>query len=83
MVKYALNTSQLAVLSQRVAWDPEALVAYGIPAEVVRTMVADGTRAVPESPRKAVGERRHRGERTTRYVWGPDIPFLLGYGDRR
>ncbi|MGE0363039.1 MAG: hypothetical protein AB7R67_20160 [Vicinamibacterales bacterium] len=63
-------------LTRPVAWAPEAIVEAGVPAAQVRTLLADGPRAVPERPRLSVDGRR-RGEPTTRYVWGPDLRVLL------
>ncbi len=70
----------LRKLTEPVAWTPDALVEVGIPAEIVNKMIAHGKRAVPERCRTVVGQKRKLTEPTTLYIWGPDIPFLLGLG---
>lgn len=68
----------MATLTRPIAWAPEALVEAGvITGEQARRFLADGKRAVPERPRLSVRGRK-RGEKTTRYIWGPDLRFLLG-----
>lgn len=59
------------------AYTPEALMDAGIPPAVVKTLIADGPRAVPERPLLAVGGRKRDKLATTRYVWGPDAMVLL------
>jgi hypothetical protein len=58
------------------AYTPGALIEAGVPAALVRTLIADGPRAVPERARESVTGRR-RSEPTTHYVWGPDARRLL------
>jgi hypothetical protein len=72
-----LAADTVRTLAGKHAWDPTVLIDLGIPAETVMTMIADGPRAVPERPRLNLDGRR-RGDRTTCYVWGPDIPVFLG-----
>lgn len=72
-----MDTATLKALSKPVAWDPDVLVQAGVPAEQVRVMLASGPRALPEQARTSL-TGPGRTDPTTRYVWGPDVPFLLG-----
>ena len=72
-----MTNDQLRALSGKHAWDPSVLTDLGVPADVVMKMIAAGPRAVPDRPRLSLDGRR-RGSPTTLYVWGPDIPALLG-----
>src|SRR5688500_1941494 len=58
------------------AYTLEALIEAGVPAQVARTLLADGARAIPMRPRVALTGRR-RAPLTTAYVWGPDAAVLL------
>lgn len=58
------------------AYTPGALIDAGVPADLVRTLIADGPRAVPERAREAMTGRK-RSQPTTNYVWGPDARRLL------
>lgn len=61
------------------AYTVEAVAeAWGLSISVVRTVIADGPRAVPMRPRISV-TRKGRGELTTCYVWGPDAMVLLAH----
>lgn len=59
------------------AYTPEALMDAGLDYKVVKTLLADGPRAVPERPRTTLTGRGREKEPTTRYVWGPDARVLL------
>lgn len=58
------------------AYTPEALMDAGVDPMVVRTLLADGPRAVPERPLLSVKGRK-RGLETMKYCWGPDAMALL------
>lgn len=58
------------------AYAPEALIDAGIPPRIVRCLMADGPKAVPERPRLSLSGRK-RGHLTTAHVWGPDALVLL------
>lgn len=62
---------------RRAAYCPQALVDAGIPSHVVRTLLADGPRAVPERAYVGLHGRRRTPEPTREYVWGPDVEVLL------
>lgn len=59
------------------AYTPDALVDAGLPAALVKRLMADGPRAVPERARVAVTGRKRTVEPTRHYVWGPDARTLL------
>lgn len=58
------------------AYTPNALVDAGVPADLVRALIADGPRAVPERARESMTGRK-RSQPTVHYVWGPDARRLL------
>lgn len=59
------------------AYTPDALIDAGLPAALVKRLLADGPRAVPERARVSVTGRARTTEPTTHYVWGPDAMTLL------
>ena len=68
----------LAALARPIAWAPEALIEAGMDPGLVRRCLADGPHAVPERARLSTTGRKRTPEPTTRYVWGPDLRFLMG-----
>lgn len=56
-----------------------ALTDAGMPADVARTMLADGRNAVPERALLSTepGTRKRTPQPTRDYVWGPDAMTLL------
>jgi len=65
------------IVLRKKAYAPEALVEAGVPASLVRTLVADGPRAIPERPFLSLHGRKREKAPTTYYVWGPDAAALL------
>lgn len=59
------------------AYTPDALIDAGLPAALVKRLMADGPRAVPERARVSVAGRKRTVEPTRHYVWGPDARTLL------
>lgn len=58
------------------AYTPDALLDAGLPAPLVKRLLADGPRAVPERARVSVTGRGRTTEPTRHYVWGPDAAAL-------
>ena len=55
----------------------ECAIEAGIPEAVARVAIVDGPKATPERARTSLSGRT-RTEPTTRYIWGPDLAFLMG-----
>lgn len=59
------------------AFTPECVIEAGIPPKLAHNAVVDGRRATPQRARESLSGRK-RTEPTTRYVWGPDLRFIMG-----
>lgn len=65
-----------SLLLRNEAYTPNALIDAGLAADVVRTLIVDGPRAVPERARESLTGRK-RTQPTVHHVWGCDARALL------